>query len=229
MKISPRLPDVVKAAATLRQVRRQVAAMSLAFKGRNAKEKRFPPWREYQTLRFLTYIGLYASDLRPARENGRLDLAAQAMRNLTELCIWVEFCAVSEANAKRFHDDAARDIRELLESLQDIYTDSNKAPNPQLASLIDKLRAEAQTKLNISDVDAEHMLVNNAAGVLGKQLPHGKMFKAASKFAHPTSLLLMFPAPLAGMIDSFYEIGASGASAALRHLEVMIRKEYPDF
>jgi hypothetical protein len=203
--------------------------MSLAFKTRNAKGKKFPSWREQQTLQFLTYISLYASDLRPARENGRLDLTAQAMRNLTELCIWVEFCAVSEANAKRFHDDAARDMREMLEAVQGIYTEFNKAPEAKLAGMIDKLKADAPTKLNIPDIDAEHTLVNNAAGILGKQFAHGKVYKAASKFAHPTALLLCMKEPPAGMLDSFYDMGASGASAALRHLEGMIRKEYPDF
>jgi hypothetical protein len=229
MKISPRPPDVLKATATLREIPRRVNVMSLAFKTRNAKEKKFPSWREYQTLQFLTYIALYASDLQPARESGRLDLAAQAMRNLTELCIWVEFCAVSEANAKRFHDDAARDMREMMEAIQGIYANFNKAPEARLASMIDKLKADAATKLNIQDIDAEHTLVNNAAGILGKQLAHGKMYKSASKFAHPTALLLCMKEPLTGLVDSFYEIGASGASEALRHLEGMIRKEYADF
>jgi hypothetical protein len=139
------------------------------------------------------------------------------------------FCAVSEANAKRFHDDAARDMREMMEAIQDIYRNFNKAPEAKLAGMIHKLKADAPTQLNIQDIDAEHMLVNNAAGILGKQFAHGKVYKSASKFAHPTALLLCMKEPPAGLLDSFYDMGAKAASAALRHLEGTIRKEYPDF
>lgn len=54
-------------------------------------------------------------------------------------------------------------------------------------------------------------------------------YTVASKFAHPTALLLHRKEDADGMLDSFYEIGAKSALTCLRHMEQSIQNDYPDF
>lgn len=82
---------------------------------------------------------------------------------------------------------------------------------------------------DIKDIEAEHTLLNNAAGIVGRPFGHGKFYTVASKFAHPAALLLHRKEDADGMLDSFYEIGAKSALTCLRHMEQSIQNDYPDF
>jgi len=229
MQLQPRPPDPVNATNILRPLPAQVKAMSGAFEKLNQKRQQLPFWREHQTLKFLKYVGFYASDLMSAYGAGRIDSVAQATRNFLELSIWTEFCEKSEVNAQRFWEDAARDMRDFMEAVQSLYVSVNKQPEARLADMIDGLKADAASKFNIQDVEAEFMLVNNAAGVLGKQLAHAKFYKAASKFAHPTALLFCMKEPVTGLVDSLYEIGAKSSRVCLGNVERTIKAVYSDF
>jgi hypothetical protein len=131
-------------------------------------------------------------------------------------------------NAKRFSDDASRDMRDLLESIQVLYVSVNQVPEAKLAGMIDDLKSKA-AQFDINDIEASHTQVHNAAGAVGRQLGHAKIYKAASKFAHPTALLLCMEGAPGGLVDSFYGIGADCTLTCLRHIEQIIKNEYPDF
>jgi Family of unknown function (DUF5677) len=228
VRLEPRDPDPVRASNILAGVPARTEAMFAAFQTINQRERRAPPWRELQTLNFIRYVKMYAVDIARSYEEQRIDSVAQAMRNLLEMCIWTEFCEISEANAKRFSDDAARDMRDMMEAVQALYTSVNQTPETRLAGMIDDLKSKAPA-FDIKDIDAEYIRVNNAADAVGRQLGHAKVYKAASKFAHPTALLFCMKEAPAGLLDSFYEIGAKAALTCLRHIELTIKNAYPDF
>lgn len=227
-RLEAREPDPIIATGILMEIPQHVTAMVAAFRSKNEAHKKLPLWREFQILNFLKYLNLYGRDLVLSYKEQRVDAVAQATRNLLELCIWTEFCEMSEENAKRFSDDAARDMRDLMEAVQALYVSVNKEPEPKLAGMIGELKANAPS-FDIKDIDAEYMLVNNAAGVVGRQLGHAKFYKAASKFAHPTALLLCIKDAPSGLLDSFYEVGAKSTQRCLQHIEQAIKNTYPDF
>lgn len=225
--LMPQAPDALGATKTLTGTPARADAMSVLFQRTNQANRKFPWWREFQILTFIKYTKLYANDLIETYRAARIDSVAQAMRNLLELCIWTEFCGMSEVNAKRFYDDVARDMRDLMEAVQSIYTIINKEPERRLAGMMDDLKTNAP-KFDIDDIDSQYTLVNNAAGVVGKQLPHAKFYKAASKFAHPTALLFCMKDPPGDLLDSLYDTGAKATRTCLGNVETTIKSEYPD-
>ena len=226
--LRPQAPDAAGATRILTGIPARADAMAVEFQKTNQANKKFPGWREFQILAFIKYTKLYANDLVETYRVTRIDSVAQAMRNLLEVCIWTEFCGTSETNAKRFYDDAARDMRDLMEAVQSVYTSINKEPERKLAGMMDDLKTNAP-KFDVDDIEARYMLVNSAAGVVGKQLPHAMFYKAASKFAHPTALLFCMKDPPPGLGDSLYETGAKATRTCLRNVETIIKSEYPNF
>src|SRR5258708_25463027 len=114
--LTPQPPDPISGTKILMGIPARADAMSVVFQTTNQTNKNFPWWREFQILTFIKYTKLYASDLISTYGAGRIDSVAQAARNLLELCIWTEFCGTSEVNAKRFYDDAAREMRGMTEA-----------------------------------------------------------------------------------------------------------------
>ena len=226
--MEPRSPDPISTAQNLQDIPARVLSMSAAFKKANEQARCFPAWREYQILAFIRYSGVYAEDLSEAYRRERVDLLAQAMRNLMELNIWTRFCAMSEANAKRFFDDATRDLKEMLEVAQIVYTNVNREANQTLDALLTDLRGSA-ARFNIEDFDGQYTRVNDAARIVGVQFGHAKLYKVASKLAHPTALLLRIIQPEQDLRDSLYEGGAKLVDACLVKTENCIKTEYPSF
>ena len=143
VRIEPREPDPVRASNILAGIPARTEAMFAAFQAINRRERKAPPWRELQILNFIRYVKMYADDLARSYEAQRIDSVAQAMRNLLEMCIWTEFCEISEANAKRFSDDAARDMRDMMEAVQALYISVNQTPETRLAGMIADLKSKA--------------------------------------------------------------------------------------
>jgi hypothetical protein len=83
----------------------------------------------------------------------------------------------------------------MMEAVQALYISVNQTPETRPAGMIDDLKSKAPA-FDIKDIETEYMLVNNAAGVVGRQLEHAKVYKAASLFC-------MKEAP-AGLLDSSY-------------------------
>lgn len=77
-----------------------------------------------------------------------------------------------------------------MEFVQAVYTSVNQAPESNLLALIDDLKSKAP-QFDINDIEADHTLLNNAAGIVGRPFGHGKFYTVASKFAHPTASSFM--------------------------------------
>lgn len=107
-----------------------------------------------------------------------MDSVAQAMRDLLEICIWTEFCKLSEANAKRFSDDTARDTRDLTEFVQAVYTSVNQAPESNRVALIDDLKSGTHSSITPQASWEDRSVM-------------ASFYKVASKFAHPTASSFM--------------------------------------
>ncbi len=226
--MEPKPPDLITAAHNLQGIPDRVRTLSDSFRKANQKEKRLPGWKEYQLLSFIKYVGLYASDLNETYRANRLDSLAQAMRNLMELSVWIKYCDLSKEDGKRFFDDGLRDMREMMEVLQKLYTKVNKEPQKKLGEMLIDMKTNAP-RFDIDDYKAGHVRVNDAAGKIGKQQAHSVFYKIASKFAHPTALLLaMQEPPRGGVQDSIYEIGAKLADDCLTQMEKTVGTVYPD-
>jgi Family of unknown function (DUF5677) len=225
--MQPRPPDPTAAALNLQRIPGRVQKLSNAFRKANQDAKRFPDWREYQILAFIRYSGLYAADLNETYRTNRIDSLAQAMRNLMELNIWTQYCGGSEKNAKQFFDDAARDMKDMMEAIQKLYTTVNKEPEKKLQSMLVHLRNSA-TKFNVENYDADYTRLSDAAEKVGKKYVHSPIYKVASKFAHPTALLLILNQPLQDVQDSLYEGGAKLAVVCLGETEKCIKRKYPE-
>jgi Family of unknown function (DUF5677) len=228
MKLGPKKADPINAAHRVDYVLSKTKPIGKAFWERNQKEKAFADWRQHQIMSFITYLAFYTDDLRYGFANDRLHLIAQAMRNLMELRVWVEFCRKDETDAKRFFDDAARDLRDVMQATQKLYSHVNKNPEKKLDAWIADLRAKAPN-FQISDIDAKYFDVKDAAEKLGFKEAHSRIFKAASKFTHPTALLFATRPRFGDMEDSLFDIGSNLANLILSEVEKSIKAKYADF
>jgi hypothetical protein len=225
--IKPTQPNPIAAALKYETIRRRAIALGKSFTKAKQGDARFSAWREQQLRSFVEHTPLYAVDLQLAYENDRVGPVAQAMRNLMEIYIGTQYTRQSEKNAKRFYHDAARDVRDTMEVLQKFYTKQNNAPEQQLTTLLKNMKSDF-AKFNVQDYEDNFTRVSDAAEEIGRGDVHGPLFKVASKFAHPTALLLVMEKPVPGLIDSFYEGGVGLALMCLSEVENSIRDVYPD-
>jgi hypothetical protein len=228
MELKPKQADPINAIRLLQNIPGRAKTL-LDFLGRAiARENRFTFWRRHQLSRFITFVSLYAGDLNETYRSQRIDSMAMAMRNLMELSVWVRFCELSEENGKRFFDDGYRDLRDMLTALQKVYRHVNKQPEARIDGLLDDMKTKAP-QFEVLDYDAAYLRVNEAAEKIGKQEMHSGFYKIASKFAHPTALLLTVQEDaVGGMTDSMVEIGAKLADRCLTELDTYIRTIYAD-
>lgn len=113
-------------------------------------------------------------------------------RNLLELFIWVGYCSKSTDNARRFYDDAGRDMHDLADSF--IKWGSNTGQDDEFiqnfVSTKDDLKFNAELR-GVQNIDAKYTDVRNAA----KDIGLGKHFsisnKLLSKYTHPTAALIL--------------------------------------
>jgi hypothetical protein len=110
-------------------------------------------------------------------------------------------------------------MREVLESIQKLYSSYNGEPERRVSEMLDGLRTHI-VKFNVEDFDGAYKRVANAAEELGKKDGFGTLYKVASKLAHPTSLSLNTE-PIA-MLDGFLEIGQRAAYACVKEIEVCV-------
>jgi len=226
--MEPKAPDPVLGAKLLNDIPGRVEAAARHFRQGCARERRVPDWREFQIQWFIKYIGLYSTDLGQTYGDRRADSLAQAMRNLLELRVWVRYCALSDEDAKRFFDDGIRDLREIMETFQKVYTRANKEPQKRIDDILAEMKTKAPA-FNVNDYESGYLRVNDAAAKIGEQQEHSAFYKIASKFAHPTAVLLAMQDPGArGMLDSLFEVGAKLADSALRDMEGIVQGIYPD-
>jgi hypothetical protein len=221
-------PNAVAAAEAIQKILAWVQPTEETFKKTNQDAKLFPYWQETQILGFIRYVKLYASDLNNSYSSNRVDSLAQVLRNLTELDVWVEFCGVSVENAKRFFDDMARDIREVIETHNKVHLHKHKTPYEGFDDLKNIL-TESSATLQVTNLEGRFTQVSQAAKELGRDLRYASMYKIASKYAHPTSLLLSGAREEQVLMDRFYDVGTQIAHSCAITIQKTITKRYPNF
>jgi len=228
--LKPTKPDTQTATYRLRTIfPHHGQALIAATTRENGKKKLLPLWRELQIIKLINAVNLFAADLSERYRTRRIDALATTTRNLAEICIWTQYCNVSEEKAKTFYEDSARDFREMLESLQKLYTSVNGKPEDKLTFIIENFQSAAVAR-GIKDFGERYVQVRDAAKEVGRLDGFSTLYKAFSKLAHPTSLILALDiqtGQLSELLDSLYVGGESFASASLREIEKSIQKAYP--
>ena len=202
---------------------RHAQTLLAALEEASHREKKLPAWRSQQILNFINAIRIYSEDLTDRYKNHRIDALAQTVRNLTEVCIWTQYCNLSEQHAKTFYEDCVRDMREMMEAVSALYTSANGKPEERLVSMIDGLRAVA-AQSRFQDFDDGYKRVYDAAKEIGRLDAFKAMYKVGSKLAHPTSMSLNLSEGLVKLLDCQYVGGEKLASACLAEIEKQIKR-----
>jgi hypothetical protein len=116
--------------------------------------------------------------------------AAWNARNFLELWVWIKYCAASQGNARRFQEDALRDMQGLTDALSKLHA-LRKLPNEFEASARQKLAEVARDKLGLNSLDGNFERVANAAKSIGLHDEFSANNIFLSKFAHPTAGLVV--------------------------------------
>lgn len=140
---------------------------------------------------FMEYLAL--KHAYESTRNGDTAVLAWRARNLLELSIWSTYCAQNRENARRFYEDAGRDVRETLDAFSKWGAATAQAPdwlNP-LAAAKQDLAERAKRLEAISSLEGPYQKVIDAAKECGL-LDHFRLaFKMLSKFAHPSAMRIM--------------------------------------
>jgi hypothetical protein len=121
----------------------------------------------------------------------RLPASAWIARNLLELLVWVKYCGVSRDNAWRFHEDALRDMKGLLDAHGETCEAMGIA-NETAATAAERLKHVATEELGLDEIDSKYLAVAKAAKADGVELGDrfASSYRWLSKFAHPTAGLV---------------------------------------
>jgi hypothetical protein len=155
------------------------------------KRRNYEPWRVALLVDLVGAIERNCEQLIETMAKDRLPASAWIARNLLELLVWVKYCGVSRDNAWRFHEDALRDMKGLMDA-QGKTCAAMGIANDMAATADERLRQVATEKLRLDDIDAKYLAVAEAAKADGVGL--GARFTPShrwlSKFAHPTAGLV---------------------------------------
>ncbi len=155
------------------------------------KQRGLEPWQWTLTFDFVRSVECNCRELLETIGRDRLPATAWIARNLLELLVWVKYCGLSREKAWRFHEDALRDGKGLMESYEKICEVAGIG-NPTSIMTAQTIKDVSSEHLGLEDIDAKYLAVAAAAKVegvdLGDQFAH--FFRVISKFAHPTALLV---------------------------------------
>ena len=157
-----------------------------AMRVENKKSKKFPKWREGQIATLGLKLTQSAMDLDRAYMEERMTTLAWAARNLLEISIWIDYCNLSEERAKRFYDDAMRDLYGLSQAVQRVVEVKAGTKDKGLEDKISEFAKFAQST-GIQELGDDFKPVSDAARELGRLDEFRGLNKLLSKFAHPTA------------------------------------------
>jgi hypothetical protein len=157
-----------------------------ALKTANRIHGRMEDWRETQLRHFVEILIGSAFDLERGHAERKISSLAWLTRNLLELSVWVQYCNLSPENAKRFYDDAVRDMYGWSQAFHDLYIHQEGKENPQLAVKLVNLDKYASAR-GIAPLADDFTRVSAAAKTVGCDTMFAKSNKIYSKFAHPTA------------------------------------------
>lgn len=151
----------------------------------------FETWYSALIVDFINGLESYCTELGETIGKERLSAAAWAARSLLELLVWINYCRASRENARRFHEDALRDVQGLIEAHAKIC--NVFCIDDQTSALaMEEVQRTAKRDLEIDVIDAKFLRVVDAANatdsIWSKSFTH--LNKTFSKFAHPTAALI---------------------------------------
>jgi hypothetical protein len=138
----------------------------------------------------------YLSLERTYEANRDWDISSLAWhaRNLLELCVWSLYCTKQRDNARRLYEDAGRDILDLSNAYKKNDETAGETDLLNALAHAEKELRERAASEGIEALDKSYMRVDNAAEECGMLSRYRISFKMASKFAHPTAMLILAPA-----------------------------------
>ena len=165
--------------------------LNIIYKSLVDNRQGFEPWQLALTCDLAQSVEYNVVELSEACSKDRLPTATWLARNLLELWVWTKYCSVSRDYAWRFHEDALRDFKGLMDLHQkgcDLYGLENKVASTA-AQRIKKL---ASDKLGLNDIDSKFFTVLSASNADGVNLKsqYETLNRTLSKYAHPTAGLI---------------------------------------
>lgn len=157
----------------------------------NKTSKKPPAWRESQLVKFIGLLTLNADELKRGYEEKRITKVAWATRNLLEISIWVDFCELSDANAKQFRDDSAQDLLGFAKVMQKQCIKDEGKPDLELDRAMRELVKMAEREFGVSGMEDDFTRVSKAAVEVGRSEEFTSANKLLSKYAHLLRLHLI--------------------------------------
>ena len=154
------------------------------------KRQAYEPWRLALAVDLVESIERNCEQMLETLGKDRLPVVAWIARNLLELHVWVKYCGVSRENAWRFHEDALRDVKGLMDNHKKTCDAMDIEDN--FSAIAAQRIKEASEKLGLEDIDSNFFAVAAAAKAPGVDLGglFGPLHRSLSKFAHPTAGLV---------------------------------------
>jgi hypothetical protein len=196
----------------------------------NATYKRLEPWHEQQLIHFMGIVNVSMADLVRAHEEERLSTLAWITRNLLELVVWIEFATKSDENAKRFQDDATKDLYGWAKAAIDLEKGRDSAEHKKLSDKMSELEKFAQSR-GLVKLGDDYMRVSAIAKELGHDADFAPRYKLYSKFAHPTAWIVRTASSVeadADVRNMFFDDGVVLAFAAIAHFEHRFLTAFPE-
>jgi hypothetical protein len=149
------------------------------------------PWQRKVMVDLLRCIERNCEELLETIGKERLPAVAWIARNLLELWVWVKYCGISKDNARRFHEDALRDMKGLSETYSKICNAHGMEDGTHHIRSA-KIKALGSKMLGLDDIDRRFLNVKEAAKAPGVDMDDRfETFNPFfSKFAHPTAGLI---------------------------------------
>jgi hypothetical protein len=147
-------------------------------------------WYADLISKILLSVDRTCSDLLKTMEQKSVPAAAWNARNLLELWIWTKYCGASRDNARRFNEDALRDVQGLVDALSKMH-ELREVPNHFADSSREKIAEVARDKLGLDSLDGSYVRVADAAKSIGLHDWFSSYNSSLSKYAHPTAGLVV--------------------------------------
>jgi hypothetical protein len=143
---------------------------------------------------------------------------AWSARNILELSVWNAYCRLSEANAKKFYEDAARDAISSMNIPDEMINVADRESfKVGREDLLEKAAVDGIEK------PMSYMHVDKAAKAVGYH-HFGKINMVLSKWAHPTALNVLGGETGNILMPMFYKLGDEWAQTSITAIQDFLRQ-----
>lgn len=194
----------------------------------NVENKTLATWREEQLIKFIEVLKCNAEELERSFAEKKAATMAWVTRNILELDVWIDYCNLSDAHAKRFKEDSMRDILGFFDAIHSMVKEESGKEHPAVKNALQLVENAMQKHFGI--VDDKYLRIDHAAELLGQKKRFTYMNKMFSKFAHPTAWVVDTGDWLTGQeetCEGFLVIAVLMACGALTKIHDHILQRFP--